>query len=107
MAGVYNLVPDPLWEYMTYEGYGYYMMSDETQMASSLSQFGWSNLMNVQKGSWTPTTIVPGKNLWLETYRKVRAGLIFMENVKEIPNQRQTAELVERYKNEVTRGNGP
>lgn len=24
-----------------------------------------------------------------------------MENVKEIPNQRQTAELVERYKNEV------
>ena len=101
LAGVYNLVPDPLWEYMTYEGYGYYMMSDETQMASSLSQFGWSNLMNVQKGSWTPTTIVPGKNLWLETYRKVRAGLIFMENVKEIPNQRQTAELVERYKNEV------
>lgn len=88
LAGVYNLVPDPLWEYMTYEGYGYYMMSDETQMASSLSQFGWSNLMNVQKGSWTPTTIVPGKNLWLETYRKVRAGLIFMENVKEIPNQR-------------------
>ena len=101
LAGVYNLVPDPLWEYMTYEGYGYYMMSDETQMASSLSQFGWSNLMNVQKGNWTPTTIVPGKNLWLETYRKVRAGLIFMENVKEIPNQRQTAELVERYKNEV------
>lgn len=49
LAGVYNLVPDPLWEYMTYEGYGYYMMSDETQMASSLSQFGWSNLMNVQK----------------------------------------------------------
>ena len=90
LAGVYNLVPDPLWE-----------SSDETQMASSLSQFGWSNLMNVQKGSWTPTTIVPGKNLWLETYRKVRAGLIFMENVKEIPNQRQTAELVERYKNEV------
>ena len=30
LAGVYNLVPDPLWEYMTYEGYGYYMMSDET-----------------------------------------------------------------------------
>ena len=56
LAGIYNLVPDPLWEYMTYEGYGYYMMSDETQMASSLSQFGWSNLMNVQKGSWTPTT---------------------------------------------------
>ena len=26
LAGVYNLVPDPLWEYMTYEGYGYYMM---------------------------------------------------------------------------------
>ena len=22
LAGVYNLVPDPLWEYMTYEGYG-------------------------------------------------------------------------------------
>ena len=34
LAGVYNLVPDPLWEYMNFAGYGYYMMSDETQMAS-------------------------------------------------------------------------
>ena len=39
LAGVYNLVPDPLWEYMNFAGYGYYMMSDETQMASSLGQF--------------------------------------------------------------------
>ena len=50
LAGVYNLVPDPLWEYMNFAGYGYYMMSDETQMASSLGQFGWGNLMNVQQG---------------------------------------------------------
>lgn len=61
LAGVYNLVPDPLWEYMNFAGYGYYMMSDETQMASSLGQFGWGNLMNVQQGSWTPTQIIPGK----------------------------------------------
>lgn len=101
LAGVYNLVPDPLWEYMNFAGYGYYMMSDETQMASSLGQFGWGNLMNVQQGSWTPTQIIPGKNLWKETYQKVRSGLIFLERVKEIPDQRQTVELVERYKNEV------
>lgn len=101
LAGIYSLIPDPLWQYMSFEGYGYYMMSDETQMASSLGQFGWGNLMNVQQGSWTPAQIIPGKNLWKETYQKVRAGLIFMEKVKEIPDQRQTAELVERYKNEV------
>lgn len=101
LAGVYNLVPDPLWDYFTFGGYGYYMMSDETQMATSLGQFGWGNLMNVQTGSWTPTQIIPGKNLWLETYRKVRAGLIFMDKVKVIADQRQTPELVERYKNEV------
>lgn len=101
LAGVYNLVPDPLWDYFTFGGYGYYMMSDETQMATSLGQFGWGDLMNVQTGSWTPTQIIPGKNLWLETYRKVRAGLIFMDKVKVIADQRQTPELVERYKNEV------
>ena len=101
LAGVYNLVPDPLWEYMNFAGYGYYMMSDETQMASSLGQFGWGHLMNVQQGSCTPTQIITGKNLWKETYQKVRSGLIFLERVKEIPDQRQTVELVERYKNEV------
>ena len=60
---------------MTYEGYGYYMMSDETQMASSLSQFGWSNLMNVQKGSWTPTTIVPGRTFGWRLIVKYVQGL--------------------------------
>ena len=49
LAGVYNLVPDPLWEYMNFAGYGYYMMSDETQMASSLGQFGWGNLGSPDK----------------------------------------------------------
>ena len=41
LAELYNLVPDPLWDYVSYD-YGYYMMSDEAQMASSLGQFGWS-----------------------------------------------------------------
>ncbi len=100
LAELYSLVPDPLWDYVSYN-YGYYMMSDEAQMASSLGQFGWSGLMNVQQGSWNPTNLVPSKNLWSETYQKVRSSLIFIENVRVLTDQRQTEELVERYKNEA------
>lgn len=100
LAGVYSFMPDPLWGYMSYD-YGYYLMSDEVQMASSLGQFGWSDLMNVQQGNWNQTKLVPNTNLWKRTYEKVRSALIFIQNVKEIPDQRQTAELVERYKNEA------
>src|SRR5574344_3058248 len=100
LAGVYDLVPDPLWDYLSYQ-YGYYLMSDESQINSELGQFGWNDLMNVQQGSWSPLNLVPSKNLWHDTYQKVRAGLIFLNNVKAIPNERQTDELVERYKNEV------
>ena len=100
LAELYSLIPDPLWDYVSYN-YGYYMMSDEVQMASSLGQFGWSNLMNIQQGSWNPTKLVPGENLWGDTYKKIRSSLIFIENVKVINDQRQTEELVERYKNEA------
>ena len=100
LANLYNLVPDPLWDYVSYN-YGYYMMSDEAQMASSLGQFGWGNLMNVQQGSWNSTRMVPGKDLWKGTYDKVRSALIFINSVKKLPDQRQTEELVERYKNEA------
>lgn len=100
LAGVYNLVPDPLWGFMSYD-YGYYMMSDEAQMASSLGQFGWGNLMNVQQGNWTPTKLIPNTDLWKRTYEKVRSALLFIDNVRELPDQRQTPELVERYKKEA------
>lgn len=100
LAELYSLVPDPLWGFVSYD-YGYYMLSDEAQMASSLGQFGWSGLMNIQQGSWNPTTMVPSKNLWAETYQKIRSSLIFIENVRVISDQRQTEELVDRYKNEA------
>ncbi len=100
LADLYSLIPDPLWGYFSYN-YGYYMMSDEAQMASSLGQFGWSGLMNIQQGSWNATNMVPGEDLWGDTYTKVRSALIFIDNVKVITDQRQTAELVERYKNEA------
>ncbi len=100
LSAIYNLIPDPLWDYSSY-AYGYSMMSDEAHMASSLGQFGWGNLMNVQQGNWTPTIQVPGRDIWKDTYQKVRSALIFLNNVKEIPDQRLTVEVVERYKNEA------
>lgn len=100
LAGLYSLIPDPLWGFLSYD-YGYYMMSDEVQMASSLGQFGWGNLMNVQQGDWNPTKLVPNTDLWKLTYQKIRSALIFIENVRPIPEQRLTEDLVERYKNEA------
>lgn len=100
LANIYSLVPDPLWGYYSWNGYGYYMRTDECQMHTSLGQFGWGGLQNIQNGSWVPTKQV-GINLWSETYKKVRSALIFIENVKPLPDQRQTVELVERYKNEA------
>lgn len=100
LAGVYDAIPDPLWGYLSYS-YGYYLMSDESQINSELGQFGWNGLLNVQQGSWSPVQMVPSFDLWGTTYQKVRAALLFLANVKAIPEQRQTAELVERYKNEA------
>ena len=100
LAGVYNAIPDPLWGYLSYS-YGYYLMSDESQINSELGQFGWNDLLNVQQGSWSPVKMVPGFDLWGTTYQKVRAALLFIANVKAIPEQRQTEELVERYKYEA------
>jgi len=100
LAGIYDAIPDPLWDYLSYS-YGYYLMSDESQINSELGQFGWNGLLNVQQGSWSPVQMVPGFDLWGTTYQKVRAALIFLDNVKPLPEQRQTEELIERYKNEV------
>jgi len=57
--------------------------------------------MNIQQGSWNSTTMVPREDLWGDTYEKVRSALIFIDNVKVLADQRQTEELVERYKNEA------
>jgi hypothetical protein len=100
LAGVYNLIPDPLKEFL-YNEYGYYMMSDEVHMASSLGIYGWSGLMGIQQGDWNPTTLVPAKDVWGETYKKVHSALIFIENAKPLPEQGQTAEMVERFKYEA------
>lgn len=100
LSGIYNVIPDPLWDYSSY-AYGYSMMCDEAHMASALGVFGWGYLMNVQQGSWTPTVLVPAKNIWNETYQKVRSALIFLENVKAIPDQRLTSNMVENYKCEA------
>ncbi len=106
LAGCYSLVPDPLWEYFVgasaeYNGYGYYMLSDEAQMASSLGQFGWSALMNAQQGSWSPTNLLTSLDLWADSYAKIRSCLIFIENAKALPKQQQNEATVERYKYEA------
>ncbi|MFR9523506.1 MAG: RagB/SusD family nutrient uptake outer membrane protein [Rikenellaceae bacterium] len=101
LAACYSLVPDPLWGFHTWEGYGYYLLSDESQMASSLSQFGWSDLMNAQQGSWSPTDLLTTLDLWAESYAKIRACLIFIENAKALTSQGLTEATVERYKYEA------
>jgi hypothetical protein len=100
LAYIYSGISDPLWDYLS-TSYGYSHMTDEVHMASSLGQFGWSRLMGVQQGDWNQTSLTPNYNLWNESYKRIRQAYIFLENVKEIKEQRLTREIVERYKNEA------
>lgn len=100
LAGIYHKVPDPLMDYT--RQWGLTFLTDDAQIAIAMGQFneywGWI-VMNNQGG--TNPTRKPPVDIWGNAYKDVRAALQFIENVKPLPEQGQTSEMVAQMKLEA------
>lgn len=97
LARCYNLVPDlvGMGENMVYSN-----LSDDSFISIELAQ--WINPfpISARQGNWSPLSNM-GFDLWNDTYRAIRSALIFIEEVKPLPDQALTAERVESMKMEA------
>lgn len=98
LAGVYSSVPSPMWGYFKDQGWN--IMGDDMTIPFEWTQFGWNNVYQYTLANWTPSSSW-NPNYWGELPKRIRAGLIFLKNVRVIPGSDQNAERVELMKNEV------
>jgi len=91
LAGVYSSIPD------TYTGFmrsvGYDVLSDEMTPNSGWKPWGWQ-IIALRDGSLNPTysTGWPA-NYWVNLPKRIRQGLIFLDNVKAIPPSLPASEV--------------
>ena len=98
LAGVYNLIPDPLYGFQGQQ-YSSMATTDDCQIPSDLISWGWDWTISVNEGGWNP--INAGYNLWANTYKNIRSAYIFLENAKALPSQGVTEADVEIMKCEA------
>lgn len=98
LAGVYSSVPSPMWGFAWDQGFD--IMSDDLTVPQEWRQFGWDEAYAYTMGSWNPSSAWR-PDYWIDLPKRIRAGLIFMENVRIIPEAGLTAEYVSQMKNEV------
>lgn len=98
LAGVYSSVPSPMWGYFKDQGYN--IMGDDITIPQDWSPYGWANVYAYTTGNWSPISAW-GPYYWVELSKRIRSGLIFMEQVKVIPNKDLTESYVFQMKNEV------
>ena len=98
LASVYSSVPRPLWGYFKDQGFN--IMGDDITIPQEWRQFGWDNVYAYTTGNWSP---ISGWNpyYWVELPKRIRTGLIFLEQVRVIPEAGLTQEYVDQMKNEV------
>lgn len=98
LASVYSSVPSPMWGYFKDQGYN--IMGDDITIPQEWQQFGWANVYAYTMANWSP---ISGWNpyYWVELPKRIRTGLIFLEEVRVIPEAGLTQEYVNQMKNEV------
>lgn len=98
LASVYSSVPSPMWGYFKDQGFN--IMGDDITIPQEWQQFGWANVYAYTMANWSP---ISGWNpyYWVELPKRIRTGLIFLEEVRVIPEADLTVEYVEQMKNEV------
>lgn len=98
LASVYSSVPSPMWGYFKDQGYN--IMGDDMTIPQEWQQFGWRNVYSYTTANWSP---ISGWNpyYWVELPKRIRTGLIFLEQVRLIPEAGLTVEYVNQMKNEV------
>lgn len=98
LASCYQSIPSPMWGY--YQHMGNNIMSDEMTIPAPWQQWGWGASYAYTIGNWNPTTVWPA-NYWIELPRRIRTGLIFLQNVRVQPEKDMDQALVDRMKYEV------
>jgi SusD family. len=98
IASVYSSVPSPMWGYFKDQGYN--IMGDDITIPQEWQQFGWANVYAYTTANWSP---ISGWNpyYWVELHKRIRTGLVFLENVRIIPEAGLTEAYVSQMKNEV------
>ena len=111
LASVYSSVPSPMWGYFTtngdknstvhHRGQGFNVMGDDIVIPQEWTQFyEWRNPYAYLTANWSPTTGWEA-DYWTELPKRIRTGLIFMEEVRVIPEVGLTQAYVDQMKNEV------
>jgi hypothetical protein len=98
LASVYSSVPSPMWGYMKDQGFN--IMGDDITIPQEWQPFGWRNVYAYTTANWSPTSAW-NPNYWVELPKRIRTGLIFLEQVRIIPEAGLTEEYVNQMKNEV------
>ena len=87
LAGVYSGVPNPMWGY--YRGEGWNIMGDDMVVPNEWAPFGWANVLAYTSGNWNPASAWD-PYYWVELPKRIRSGLIFLQNVKVLPGVPQS-----------------
>lgn len=82
LAGVYSGVPNPMWGYFKDQGFN--IMGDDLTIPAEWSPFGWKNVYAYTVGDWNASSAW-NPYYWVELPKRIRSGLIFLENVKPLP----------------------
>jgi hypothetical protein len=98
LAGVYSSIPSPMWGYFKDQGYN--IMGDDITIPQDWSPYGWANVYAYTTGNWSPISAW-NPYYWAELPKRIRAGLIFLEKVRVIPEIDLTEAYVNQMKNEV------
>src|SRR5690606_7684147 len=98
LASVYSSVPSPMWGYFKDQGFN--IMGDDITIPQEWSQFGWANVYAYTMANWNPNSGW-NPNYWVELPKRIRTGLIFLEQVRVIPEAGLTQQYVDQMKNEV------
>ncbi|HMR85474.1 MAG TPA: RagB/SusD family nutrient uptake outer membrane protein, partial [Niabella sp.] len=67
---------------------GFNIMGDDMTIPAEWSPFGWRNVYAYTVGDWSPVSPW-NPNYWTELPKRIRSGLIFLENAKPLPGVTQ------------------
>ena len=75
-------------------------MGDDITIPQDWSPYGWGNVYAYTTGNWSPiSTWDP--YYWVELHKRIRSGLIFLQEVKVLPEKDLTESYVNQMKYEV------
>ncbi len=98
LASVYSSVPSPMWGYFKDQGFN--LMGDDITIPQEWQPFGWANVYAYTTANWSSISSW-NPNYWVELPKRIRTGLIFLREVRTIPEAGLTEEYVNQMKNEV------